>query len=302
MITSSLTPYDNTTDASFRAWSLGIHGAILGCGWITSSDLNQINLATAAHPTASSHFVGFNVYQMNDTLQSTAPVYMKVEYGAGNNQQLPQVAVTISNATDGNGSLIGAATAARKLCGGTVAASAGMITGSYYQSMFSGTTSRFTAALWASQQVQGAFGLFSVERSHDNSGQDTNAFIYVVYGTGGANIGTLVSQTLPTNPAYPLPPLENGITALLPQGITHNGTDTFVFAPGVPTIGSPQNPSICVGAVASSELGGNTGGIFYATHYGQRQRWYYCGGSALGLNQNIVDIFGFNNNFCIRWE
>ena len=101
-------------DADWRVWCQDFHGSLVQAGWVQTADTGQINLATAVRPAASA-FAGYEVWRMDDALQATHPIHMKVEYGVGTGQASPGLAVQIGpDGSNGAGTLIGLGTSQRR--------------------------------------------------------------------------------------------------------------------------------------------------------------------------------------------
>ena len=74
---------DVSTDARFRAFIQFVDGALAGGGWVHTADTGQLDPTTATHPAASNTVVGYRMYRMDDTLQATKPVFLKLGFGSG---------------------------------------------------------------------------------------------------------------------------------------------------------------------------------------------------------------------------
>jgi hypothetical protein len=163
---------DMTSDATFRTWGSAISAAMASIGWVQASDTGQINWTTVVKPAAINTAAGYEIWRMNDTLQATKPVFLKIEYGCSSAVSVPVMWITVGTGTNGTGTLTGQV-GARQIIGpgsGNAAAST---------SYFSGTSSRLTALLWDSTSY---YTLVMIERSHDGTGADTN--LGVMMGLG----------------------------------------------------------------------------------------------------------------------
>ena len=116
MTTSAFnTSWAVNTNAGFQAWGSELATAIQAVGFTKTSDTGQINWSTVATPTANNTVAGYEIYQFTDSLQSTSPIFFKVEYGSGPNHVAaasgyPMVWITVGKATDGAGNLMGVTT------------------------------------------------------------------------------------------------------------------------------------------------------------------------------------------------
>ena len=103
----SLAP-NNTTNAGFRSMGSTINSILSGIGLTQTSDTGQINWTTVNAPTGTNQIMGYEIWRFNDTLQSTAPIFMKFEYGsAGSNYQQPQIYLSLGTGSDGAGNITG---------------------------------------------------------------------------------------------------------------------------------------------------------------------------------------------------
>jgi hypothetical protein len=84
----------------------GVSHGIASFGWTRTADTGQVDWDTiSAVPTAGTWV--YEIWQMNDALQGTTPVIMKIEYGKSSvSPGAPSVFVTIgTNGSDGAGTL-----------------------------------------------------------------------------------------------------------------------------------------------------------------------------------------------------
>lgn len=174
--TTSTTP-TNASDAQFRAWGLSISTQLAAMGWVNTTDTGQINWATVTAALAVSTAQGYEIWRFNDVLQATAPIYIKVEYGSGPSA-VANIGLwwTLGTGSNGAGTLTG--TISTRFSTSSTAYAVNPLT-----SYWSGSTSRMQAALW----VQGVgtssniCQFFSIERTKDATGNDTNVGILFVY-------------------------------------------------------------------------------------------------------------------------
>ncbi|MCI4437878.1 MAG: hypothetical protein JHC33_13810 [Ignisphaera sp.] len=192
---STATSY--ATDAAFRTANQAISTAIQAVGLIQTSDTGQINWTTVAKPGVAYTFAGYEMYRFNDSLQSTSPIYLKIEYGVGMSFSYSALAFTVGTGTDGAGNLTGNVSQRATLWSNTA-------DGATRTSYFSGSTNRLCMVLWPPNS-NADWGIFSLERTHDSSGTDTGAGAHI-FQASTSGYGTL-SQYLPlgTTTAFLLP-------------------------------------------------------------------------------------------------
>lgn len=84
------TVYTATVDATYRVWVNDLHAALLEVGLVVDSvsAASHMNLTTATCPLHDVR-TNFIVYELNDALSATLPIYIKIAYGGlrtGNTQ------------------------------------------------------------------------------------------------------------------------------------------------------------------------------------------------------------------------
>lgn len=163
------TAMTNGTDAQFRAWGKGISDSLQAVGIVKTADSGQINWTTVTAPTSANAKMGYEIYRFNDTLQSTAPVFIKLAFGSGSSGTYPALWISVGTGSNGSGTITGEILPEQQNC-------------VYYASevslhYISGSSNRFVIA------IQGASPgnqlVLTVERTHDSSGSDTNNGVMV---------------------------------------------------------------------------------------------------------------------------
>lgn len=171
----------NASDAEFRAWGSGLSAALAAVGLVKTADTGQINWGTVLKPAGASTFQGYEIWRFNDSLQATAPVFLKVEFGSSGSVGNPAVRVTVGKGSDGAGTITGIIHAALVIP--TAAASATPVT--WYVSSGDGSGVAVVPALsyYAGATVSGHW--WAVERSRDASGNATGTCVAQQYRPGG---------------------------------------------------------------------------------------------------------------------
>ena len=76
-------------------------------GLVQTSDTGQIDTATVTRPITAIT-AGYETFRFNDSLQGIAPMFMKLEFGSGDNTPVtPAMWVTVGTGTDGAGTVTG---------------------------------------------------------------------------------------------------------------------------------------------------------------------------------------------------
>lgn len=225
--TVSMAP-DNSTDATYRVWTKAIFDTIIAGGWIQASDTGQINFTTVTKPTVINTVSGYSILRMNDSLQSTVPVFMKLEYGCGSSLTYPALFITLGVGSDGSGNLT-TPTSTRI----EVGPQAGNAT--VYQSKLSVASNRLIMWLWPSASLA---PIICIERTHDSSGGDTTLGVMLfAYGHGSATASVsgilLFAGPVTANNAY--------WNTSLPPPVTSNAWNTDVYLYPVRTWGAGES-------------------------------------------------------------
>lgn len=249
-VTNSLTP-TNATDATFRAWGSGISAKLLAAGFVQTADTGQINWTTVLTPAAISTPQGYEIWRFADTLQATAPIYFKIEYGSGITAAAnPGLWFTFGTGSNGAGTLTGPLSTRQTLTSTAYATNP-------LDCFWSGSPGHFTAALFC-----GGVGIstsncqmFSFERTKDSTGADTNQGLLIIWkvtaGTGASAFQTLfwdrVIGTVYTSSSLGM------ITALIQSTTMKNGTQIGV-SPIFQANGPFLNPPIGVLAYLEADI------------------------------------------------
>lgn len=149
---------------NWKAWAQRLSINMLAAGWQQEVVAGSIDWSTVAAVPANNYTAPpFEVLKMGDVLQATAPIYARLEYSQRN------IRIRIGSAHT-NGVITNPTNPPSYLGPGVDQAAPS----SCY---FSGSSSRFTACLWA---ATGDAWLYSIERLANNSGQDSSLGAYIV--------------------------------------------------------------------------------------------------------------------------
>jgi hypothetical protein len=166
-----------TDDATFRTWGSAWAAKWASMGLVQTADTGQINWTTVVRPGTNTAG-GYEIWRFADTLQSTYPVFLKIEYGIGASAANPSLWLTVASGTNGAGTVTGVPSTRQQItCTSTVAAI------SHY---WSGDTNRIgVAAVGASAAT--AMGVW-VERTVDANGAVTSEGCLIIY-RGSSAVG-----------------------------------------------------------------------------------------------------------------
>lgn len=280
------------SDADFQAWVQGIHNALIAIGLTQTADTGQINPATVTKPTAGSQSKGYEIWRFADTLQSSVPVFFKLEYGSGNsNLNQPGMWITVGSGSDGAGNLTGQLTSRD-----SIAPSGSKTAGTVLPTYVSGDSGSVSVACNV-DTGSNSFGFaFHIMRPRDNSGAVTNEG--VIHMRWNNNSNQMHIQFIPATGAVPGDQI-NVFPAVSPWFFNHGASGSNADACPVlcPLFGAWRYLKFLM--TGGADFG--TGGTFPCTLFGASHTFLAlngsCGSLNLGGNGN-----GGNPGFAMPWE
>lgn len=154
----------SSTDALLRDWGSKLSAAIQAVGLVKTSDTGQIDWNTVVN---GSTIRGYEIFRFNDTLQATAPIFLKLEYGGSNAYVMFKT--TVGKGSDGAGNITGILHAALSTANGGQDE-----TTDYVSYVSSGDGSMLNFALFPTWSSSYSPMLkFSLDRSRDAGGNPT---------------------------------------------------------------------------------------------------------------------------------
>jgi hypothetical protein len=220
----------NNTDADFRAWAQFIHDVLDAGGWVQTSDTGQIDLGTVTVPTGANEKKGYEIWRMDDTLQATAPVFMRIDYGSGGSAATPGIWLELGLGSDGAGAITDVRFSSTEEMGGTSALITGLSSGTSADNVMLGSAgdSRFAFALFSDNMFgNGAGGpQFGVERLKTEDGGDSPSGLFVAWATTAA-VGLTRSRVVYLT--RPSPARQDNYLAFIGSG----GATPGIFTPEV---------------------------------------------------------------------
>lgn len=225
----------NNVTANITA--LGGSGVTSTFAVVFSTQVNETHAATgvtiAQTTVPSTAGSVYEVWRMNDSLQSTAPVFMILYYYELSNS--PQVDIQLTHAMNGAGA---PATSSLYYTQLNYNFSNSSLSITFY---FSGDTNRFMYMNDPTQNFQRS-GSFFIERAKDSSGNDIASYVVV----GGVRFQQQFQQTFFQNGSFM--PTESKFTAVFPNYEGAGGGagvgQYIAVAPILPMIGGMGNPCI----------------------------------------------------------
>lgn len=178
------TSYNIESSPQSGQWCAAVHAALIACGLVQTADTGQVTPSALGPTSTNNATTGFLVYRFNDTLQATAPVFIKVEFGAGNwtvgaSGKVPQCWITVGTGTNGAGTITGVQSA-RIPVQMTATQAASTIVPANFPIWTSGGANRIAQVQVRSGVNSGGNGFWAVERTKDASGNDTNEGVHII--------------------------------------------------------------------------------------------------------------------------
>lgn len=241
----------NTTNDNFRAWGSAIANGFANSGWTKAAGTGtHIDWSTVGRATTAGTYSGYEIWEMQDSLQATGPILVKLEYGcAAVGNTSVGMRVSHSSSANASGNLTGNVSPLS-----TLDMNGGQATP---QPMYlSGDTGRIVF-VWGDSYTRAI--LFGIERILDANGAPTNTGVHV-FTFGGGSASRQYSWTPTTSNIAAvegnfgaLPPTQNGTVGYLVSGLTRGREQLAVYPIFHTKVGGFYPPcTILMGYVNSS--------------------------------------------------
>lgn len=227
-----------------QSWVGPILQLLADSGWVRTSDTGQLELADMPAAAAGNTVCGNQIWRMNDSLQATAPVFVKFEFGSGGCAGSYSLWLTVGSGSDGAGNITGIiqpkTRAYYSLTTSVTTASVFMGSGDNDRLVF------FARSYISSNSVYLRFN-FSIERTYDANGASTTVGVMLAIraggSTGAAVLGAMDLFRVATfNGSQPA--TSTLIGAYVPGGTTWAYDGNYVgVCPVAFFMGGPTNPS-----------------------------------------------------------
>lgn len=265
------------SDAVFREWGSELAAKMALVGLVQTADTGQIDWLTVVRAAVSTT-AGYEIWRFNDSLQGTAPIFMRVDYGTGTNANAPRIQITVGTGSDGAGTITGTAlTIARSMSLGNAAQTSDTLRTSYMCA-----TEGFFGFNWKIGAGGQAEGYFFVCRSVDATGAPTATAALVIWMRVTISID---SQALRfAAPAAAFTTKTTAVTAQIcpwPQTPSASLVGTDPQAAVAFTITPRVEPLVGICGVLNTEF--PTGNTFQSTQVGTTPRTYIALSAQLTL-------------------
>jgi len=285
---------NHSNDAGFRAWGSELSSKLAAVGLVQTSDSGQINWASVSRAGVNSD-AGYEVWRMDDTLQATAPVFIKLLYGTSGLSTTPRLRVQVGTGSDGSGNLTGTRSNTITCSVSTISAD----TTTLRQSYLCVTEGFVGLALKTDGSASGrAFAGFILCRSSDPDGTPNSDALFICTGAtavGTSAAGANQSLNFVDGVAYTL---SNQFPCLIPGAETTSVVGSDLQAHLFFMIKRRVSPVFGVCATYVSEISAGT--TFTATLIGSTPRTYLQLARQLGTHWS-ADSQSLHG-LCMLWE
>ena len=294
---ASSTGYQNvniTTPSAHRYWRMSFTSIQGGTGylrvvewrlWTAAGGTGTMAVPYALRPVTASTAMITEVWRLADTLQSTAPFFMKIEMGSNTPVQNPALWITFGTVHDGSGGLTGTQVTTRNVL---LTSASNFSAFATVKGAFTGDVNRFSAVLFANQASQPLW--FHFERMSDATGADVNTGLMWFLGSNTVKY----QGVLPTSGAVPTQEADFGLLPPL-SGVTLRGNNRRPVK-FTPFLNGEELPARHIFGYMSAEY---TGDALQpnVTIYGTARQYY-----AVGQNLTFLSTRAATLRLAIRGE
>lgn len=212
------TGMNHSNDAAFRAYvSAFIDDILFGGNVVQTTDTGQVNLTTATKP-AVNNYPHYAVFRFNDSLQATAPVFFRLNFGVDGSSRAA-FQITLGTGSNGAGTIINPTTTITVPASGNIT----QTTSTYPSYVCSHPGSINVAFNLASGGTSGhGFWYLGIHRSRNQDGSAQTGEGIVLYLCG-------LSLTVQ-------------YTFLFSSLLFQNSSNNFALSVGSPTSSNPGGP------------------------------------------------------------
>jgi len=175
---------DHQSDAGFRLWGADFAAKLAAVGMVQTADTGQINWASVTRPGTNTDG-GYEIWRFADTMQATAPIFLRINYGTGSVATRPRIQIIVGTSSNGSGTIGGTALTATL----TTSAGTGTATGSSFTSYMAAGEGYFWFAWLAGGATTGLASAFcAVLRTTDSAGAPTARGALILYPAGATSV------------------------------------------------------------------------------------------------------------------
>lgn len=278
-----------TTDQGFRDFCTGVSTGLQAAGLTQTSDTGQINLSTVTKPATTNTSGGYQIYRFSDALQSTHPVFIRVEYATAASASSCSLNISTGTSTNGAG-VLGGQTSTQVVMRNLGSVS----TANFY---FSGDGSRIAMA--GGFNVAGAANnmMWCVERLRNSSGANTADGHYLFVNAPSQSSATTYQQVVPASGSVIAQGTGRSVASFMPSQSLSLGSDLYVSSIH-PTSYQTHNPCVSFVKYYSTDLTALTDASINL--YSTAMTFKPLG--AIFPSTTFSYHFSDNSGIAIRWE
>lgn len=209
--------------AAYRVWGQGVNTALAAVGLVQTADSGQVNWSTATWPAGQYASAGYEVWRFDDTLQSTKPVFIRLEYATPYYAYQNTPNIMVGTGTNGAGTLTG-------LTRGIFSTDQLPVSDGTVRSYFSSDKSSLCMCLVGSASgISTSPFWLTIDRTRDSDGTANGDGLYILRGcandpvnTSAAILNFVATTQVSTNPSAFVPPFSSnyaGQMALYPHPV-----------------------------------------------------------------------------------
>lgn len=114
----------HANDADFQAWASELFDELIAAGLEQTADTGQLSTPVSAARPGSNTSAGYWMFRFDDSLQGSAPVFIRIEVGTGSSATVPRIMASVGTGTNGSGTISGAIFAVSQITVNSTATSA----------------------------------------------------------------------------------------------------------------------------------------------------------------------------------
>lgn len=321
MATDVRTPAANVWNVNNTAESRpafqAIHDALAAVGLVQTADTGQINISTIPTTGTQDFSLGYEIWRFNDALQSTAPVFIKVEYGTranvgGGAWVAPALFLSTGQGTNGAGGLTGVGLTRTQIAGDG-SGNGGLANLPIWTSGAANRVGMCLQRIGTMQTIGNWF--WAIERTKDAAGNDTNEGVHMVTrsGVNGASAGPwYTAQTVITGIAASQTRGEGPMCITNNDGTATDAGNTGIFPWQMCSKRGNENPPLGWASYFYGDLNG--GNDIIVSFYGSNHTYRTLGANAGQTNLMGAQRAGWRPaatstltphdsvHFAMRWE
>ena len=284
----------SASNDEFRAWGSMISNMFANSGLVAQTGIGEINWTTVAMPGAAYAVQGYEVWRFADALQSTYPVYFRVDYGSGQTNNRPAMWFTIGSGIQSNGNLTGVRSPITYTGNGHSLLAGANSSANTLLTYYCGDTSRFVIA-WcaAGTGANSMLHMFaSMERTVDANGSPTGDGVLLAFSDYNVRKQVAWQRTIGDYTA-----VEESWGILMPNTTSGvSGSNTAVY-PLFHAAGPYLNPGLNLLSYFQGDFTANTSNAL--TFYGTSHTYMPLGNAAIHTTSRRA---GAASTLMIRWE